>query len=657
MAVPPGDALGVDVSSLNHPDGAPIDWAEVAAAGYKFAFIKATEGSYYENPYYSADAAAARAAGLFTAAYHFAIPNNSSGTLQADLAVDAAGNPAAGGTTLPLILDAEYDPYVADDGTNECYGLTPTEMVAWIDAFTTEVTLRTGEPPAIYTTSDWWQKCTGNSSAFSADPLWIASQGKPSSLPPSWTAYSYWQFTSAATVPGISVKTDASYFSPATLAAAQPGSQSDPAGAAVTLPVRSLAAAAGNAISYTADGLPVGLSIDQQTGIITGTLPAAPASYPATVTLTGPGATSQALAFTWQVHGHLRLTWPGRQTGPAGSPVSLQIAAPDGLPDCSVTFTATGLPPGLAIGPCGRITGFPYRPGSYQPTITAGDSTYPSLAATTIGWTITSSPVVTTGKIRLSLGSASQCLADLPASSLPTAKIWTCGTSPGQSWDLTEDGTIEQAGKCLAAIALAEGTPAVALRSCTDRLAQIWQQTAQGGLASAQTGQCVTEPKISPPDGTAITIAPCAGIQRQSWTLPPGPLTPGLPGQCLTKISASDGHPAQAILTRCRSTPAQRWTTTPTGTISFGDLCLNAGTAPAIGTPVTLTPCVPGPGQQWQPLPTLATTATTAASTTGTAGTFLINPATGLCLNATATTALTLADCATGYPRQTWHTS
>ena len=133
-AVPAGDALGVDVSSFDHPGGAAIGWAKVAAAGYRFAFIKVTEGSYYENPYYASDAAAARAAGLFTAAYHFAIPNNSPGALQADLAIDAAGDPVAGGVSLPLILDAEYDPYVSLDGTNECYGLSPAAMTAWISA-------------------------------------------------------------------------------------------------------------------------------------------------------------------------------------------------------------------------------------------------------------------------------------------------------------------------------------------------------------------------------------------------------------------------------------------------------------------------------------------------------------------------------------------
>ena len=57
--------------------------------------------------------------------------------------------------------------------------------------------------------------------------------------------------------------------------------------------------------------------------------------------------------------------------------------------------------------------------------------------------------------------------------------------------------------------------------------------------------------------------------------------------------------------------------------------------------------------------PALATSPSAVTSTTGSIGTLLVNPATGLCLNApaTATTPLTLAYCATGYPRQTWRTS
>ena len=658
-AAPAGDALGVDVSSFSHPGGAPIDWVKVAAAGYKFAFIKATEGSYYQNPYYASDAAAARKAGLFAAAYHFAIPNNSTGTLQADLAIDAAGDPARGGTTLPLILDAEYDPYVSYDGTNECYGLSPAAMVVWIGSFTAEVVRRTGEPPVIYTTSDWWDKCTGHSSAFGADPLWIASSVKPVSLPASWTAYTYWQFTSSATVPGIGVGTDVSYFSPATLAAADPGRKSYAVGASVRLPVRSLAATAGNPVSYAAAGLPTGLAIDPQTGLIQGALPGTAASYPVTVTLTGPKAQTQTLSFTWDVHGTVRLPWPGRRTGRAGRAVSWQLAAADALTGCSLNFTASGLPPGLTVGQCGRITGLPYRPGSYQSIVTVGDSATRTLVARTFRWTITFPPVITAGRIRLALGRTAMCLADRPSSAGPAAKLKACGRSAGQRWSLSENGSIKQAGKCLAAITAADSMPAVGLRTCTNHTAQIWQQVAEGGLASAKTGQCLTKPATGPVG--AVTLAGCAGIARQAWTLPPGPLAPGIPGQCLAEVSAAGGKPAHLVLTRCRAVASQHWVITPAGAIEFGSRCLDAGPSPAAGAAVTLTTCAARPGQHWQPLPALATTASTVASTTGSTGALIVNPASGMCLDvaatATSTSPLTLAYCETGYPHETWRSS
>src|SRR6516162_6574316 len=80
-----GNALqGVDVASFQHPGGAPISWSEVAQAGYRFAAIKATEGTYYKNPWYPTDSSGANAAGLYMTAYAFAIPNYSDGTSQAD---------------------------------------------------------------------------------------------------------------------------------------------------------------------------------------------------------------------------------------------------------------------------------------------------------------------------------------------------------------------------------------------------------------------------------------------------------------------------------------------------------------------------------------------------------------------------------------------
>jgi GH25 family lysozyme M1 (1,4-beta-N-acetylmuramidase) len=67
-----------------------------AAAGYKFAFVKATEGGYYANPYYASDLAQAKAAGLYAAGYHFAVPNVSDGTSQADYRSATAATPPTG---------------------------------------------------------------------------------------------------------------------------------------------------------------------------------------------------------------------------------------------------------------------------------------------------------------------------------------------------------------------------------------------------------------------------------------------------------------------------------------------------------------------------------------------------------------------------------
>ena len=49
-------------------------------------------------------------------------------------------------------------------------------MVSWIKAFITEMNGRC-QDPIIYTTTSWWNACTADSTAFSGDPLWIASYG------------------------------------------------------------------------------------------------------------------------------------------------------------------------------------------------------------------------------------------------------------------------------------------------------------------------------------------------------------------------------------------------------------------------------------------------------------------------------------------------
>lgn len=163
---------GVDVSFYQDP----IDWSQVAAdpAGYKFAWVKATEGDYYSNSSFKTDIAGAAEYGLYPAAYHFAIPNVTTGTQQADyLLATAAGS--VNGATPQIGLDIEYDPNVKSDHTNSCYGMTASQLVSWITSFSNEIRRKAGQSPVFYTTADWWNYCTGDSKAFPGYQLWIAS--------------------------------------------------------------------------------------------------------------------------------------------------------------------------------------------------------------------------------------------------------------------------------------------------------------------------------------------------------------------------------------------------------------------------------------------------------------------------------------------------
>ena len=322
---PPADAgaLGVDVADYQHPNGAAIDWAQVAAAGYKFAFVKATEGNYYANPYYASDLAQAKAAGLYATGYHFAIPNVSDGASQADYAL-ANGGYAPDGRTLPLALDIEYNPY-----GSECYGLTPAQTVSWVSAFTAEVQRVTSQLPIIYTTADWWDTCTGDSTAFSSDTLWVAGyvSGSPP-IPAGWGNWTFWQYTSRGSVPGITGSVDVSYFLQAAVRLLDPGNQQDAAGTAIKLQVTSLNAADGQSPQFVASGLPPGLSVSGG-GLIAGTISStASGTYQVTIAATSPSGDTGSVSFVWTVTSAAPSSSASPTSTPAPSPTSTPTPAP-----------------------------------------------------------------------------------------------------------------------------------------------------------------------------------------------------------------------------------------------------------------------------------------------------------------------------------------
>ncbi|MGW4892034.1 lysozyme [Kitasatospora sp. NPDC004240] len=186
---------GLDVASYQ----GNVDWASVKAKGARFAYVKATEGTTYRNPYFAQQYNGSYNVGLIRGAYHFALPDRSSGYAQATWFVDHGGGWSRDGRTLPPALDIEYNPYGAT-----CYGLSQSAMVSWIRSFSDTVRSRTGRYPTIYTTTNWWATCTGNHGGFGAtNPLWIARYSSTvGTLPNGWSYQTFWQYADSGTFPG-----------------------------------------------------------------------------------------------------------------------------------------------------------------------------------------------------------------------------------------------------------------------------------------------------------------------------------------------------------------------------------------------------------------------------------------------------------------------
>jgi lysozyme len=189
---------GHDVSSHQKH----VDWPRAKRKGARFVYIKATESTDYRNPYFDRQYGGARDAGLLRGAYHFAVPDRSSGKAQAEYFVGNGGQWSPDGWTLPPALDIEYNPH---DGKRRCYGLSRAAMVGWIRSFSDETNRLTGRRPVIYTTAAWWDACTGGSGAFAANhPLWVARHGSADAgaLPSGGSFWAIWQYADRGSLPG-----------------------------------------------------------------------------------------------------------------------------------------------------------------------------------------------------------------------------------------------------------------------------------------------------------------------------------------------------------------------------------------------------------------------------------------------------------------------
>ena len=202
----PAGIQGIDVSGWQ----ASVNWTAQFNLGSRFAYVKATEGTFFNNKLFGEQYSGARNSGMIRGAYHFATPSTASGAEQARFFVANGGGWSADGMTLPPLLDVEYNPYPSLG--NSCYNMSQSQMVNWIREFSNTMKSLTGRAPAIYTTANWWNTCTGNNTGFSDHALHLARYAtSPGTMPAGWKTYSIWQYSDTGPFVGDSNVWNGSY--------------------------------------------------------------------------------------------------------------------------------------------------------------------------------------------------------------------------------------------------------------------------------------------------------------------------------------------------------------------------------------------------------------------------------------------------------------
>ena len=173
----------IDLSHFNTVTSFP----DVKTDGVVGVIHKATQGTDWADPTYAERKQQAEAAGLWWGAYHFG--TDADGTAQAQYflsKVDPGPNDL-------LALDFEENP--------------ESQMtIAQAEQFVTEIFDQTGRYPGFYSDELAGKMLGGNVSSILANCWFWRAQydGSSPSVPPTWSTWTMWQYTSSGLVSGIS---------------------------------------------------------------------------------------------------------------------------------------------------------------------------------------------------------------------------------------------------------------------------------------------------------------------------------------------------------------------------------------------------------------------------------------------------------------------
>lgn len=154
-------------------------------------------------------------------------------------------------------------------------------------------------------------------------------------------------------------------------------------------------------VTWSATNLPAGLSINTQTGVISGTIsPQAAGNRTVSVSATD-GTYNGGTSFTWTLQGPT-ITNPGTQTTALGSAVNLAITASGGGTN---TFSASNLPAGLTINSqTGVISGTVAAQTAGNRTVTVSVFDGINTGSANFLWTLTAHTITSPGNQTFDVG-------------------------------------------------------------------------------------------------------------------------------------------------------------------------------------------------------------------------------------------------------------
>lgn len=196
----PPYALGVDVSQAQ----TPLDWAKVKAAGYSFAFVRATQGKADSLPVgvdkaFKQHIDAALSAGMNTGVYH-AFLGAVDGKSQAQFYFEHIA-PYLDRLSFAPAIDVE----VSNGRSKQLVADRLHDMCVLLEALV-------GRKVLIYTNFNFWNTSVGDQwdAFFAQRELWVANYTQASKplLPRCWSDYRLWQWSSTGRASGYSKNID-----------------------------------------------------------------------------------------------------------------------------------------------------------------------------------------------------------------------------------------------------------------------------------------------------------------------------------------------------------------------------------------------------------------------------------------------------------------